>query len=523
MEPRDVKLIDAARLQFDAVSEKARVLIYRKVLEHFQRHPDSPWSGAPLRDLEQTIRQFYADLGVKYDKAFRETLPPTMQKFYDRAVQEMRTAGVRKAILGKPDSGRVKYFMDSAFEQVAMKTQNMTFQHIKALRTITADVTRQMSVTGATRREVSKALLDRAMEIPGFEFIDKAGNKWPLKSYFNTLARTELMTAARASYDDKITQEGCDVVMLDFSGNCCESCAKWEGKLFSLTGATPGLPTKSDLEADGVFHPNCTHSYSVVPDYIRERDYNPDGTQKSREPESGNAPLFRGNYSRDNEKKFDGEFTENGRVFDDAMKRAGVPREIRDELNWNHTPDMQRLCGGNPNVSMVARISGVKPGTRNMGLTGDKECSRCTATHEYGHFVANSVFDITRKFDVSEFEAAAAADWRHVSTQEWIKPFRNLCENQNAKIALQEKWANDLFGKSFSELSYVEQWKLIADADILGSISVGDYGFGHLMETYVADFFREAFANMYLARKYHWTDICEKYPNIMKYLEEKIK
>ena len=282
MDKRDIALIDAARRQFDAISEKARFEIYRKVLNHYKRHPDSPWSGAPLRDLEETIRQFYADMGIQYDKAFRETLPPTMQKFYDRAVQEMRTAGVRKAILGKPDSGRVKYFMDSAFEQVAMKTQNMTFQHIKALRTITADVTRQMSVTGATRREVSKALLDRAMEIPGFEFIDKAGNKWPLKSYFNTLARTELMTAARASYDDKIAQEGFDVVKLTTSGHCCEACARFEGELFSLTGATPGLPTKQDLIDAGVFHPNCTHSYSIVPDYIRERDYNPDGTPKSR-------------------------------------------------------------------------------------------------------------------------------------------------------------------------------------------------------------------------------------------------
>lgn len=295
MDNKDVKLIDAARLQFDAVSEKARILVYRKVLEHYQKHPGSPWSGAPLRDLEVTIQQFYADLGVQYDKVFRDTLPPLMQKYYDRAVEEMRTAGVRNAILGKPDSRRVKYFLDSAFEQVAMKTQNMSFQHIKALRSLTADVTRQMSVTGATRREVSKVLLERAMDIPGFEFIDKAGTKWPLKSYFNTLARTELMTAARASYDDKVTDEGFDVMKLTTSGNCCEKCARFEGRLFSLTGATPGLPTKQNLIDAGVFHPNCTHSYSLVPDFIRERDYDEKGIRKKHEPDdSGKSGGNRG-------------------------------------------------------------------------------------------------------------------------------------------------------------------------------------------------------------------------------------
>ena len=275
----------------------------------------------------------------------------------------------------------------------------------------------------------------------------------------------------------------------------------------------------------GVFHPNCTHSYSLVPDFIRERDYKLDGTPKSREPKVGNAPLFRGVFTKDNEKKFDGVFTEEGRAFDEAMKRADVPREIRDELNWNHTPNMQQLCGGNPNVTMGELVPKVTPGTRDMHLSGKAniEGSRCTATHEYGHFVANSVFDITRKLDVSEFEAAAAADWFHVSTQEWIRPFRNLCADSNGLEMFQEKWASEHFGKNFSELSFVEQWQLTADADILGSISAGDYGFGHPVQTYVMDFYREAFANMYLARKYHWTAICEKYPNIMKYLEEKIK
>lgn len=273
MKPEDVKLIDEARAKFDAISDKARETIYRKVLEHYQKHPGSPWSGAPLRDLELMIKQFYSDMGLKYDKVFRETLPPIMQKYYDRAVEEMKSAGVRNAILGKPDTARVKYFLDSAFEQVAMKTQNMSFQHIRALRTITADVTRQMSITGATRRQVSKELLNRAMEIPGFAFIDKSGEKWQLKSYFNTLARTELMNAARASYDDKCSEEGFDVMKLTTSGKSCDHCSKYEGKLFSLTGTTKNLPTKQDLMDDGVFHPNCTHSYSLVPKYIAEKKY----------------------------------------------------------------------------------------------------------------------------------------------------------------------------------------------------------------------------------------------------------
>jgi hypothetical protein len=280
MRKQDLELIQHARERFDFVSEKARREIFQRVLKHFQKHPGSPWSGKPLLELEQSIKAFYQQMGWEYTEVFRDTLPETMQRYYDAAVSEMRKAGLQRAIVGKPDPKRVKYFMESTFEQVAMKTTNMSFQHIKQLRAIAADVTRQMSITGATRREISKAMLNKALEIPGFQFIDKAGSKWQAKSYFDMLARTELMNAARASYDDKCAEEGFDVVELTYSGHSCSSCDRWEGRLFSLTGATKGLPTKDDLIADGVFHPNCTHSYTLVPQSVFEEDFNPDGTPK---------------------------------------------------------------------------------------------------------------------------------------------------------------------------------------------------------------------------------------------------
>lgn len=251
--------------QFDDISQQARERIYALVLNHARKNPNSPWSGKYLVELEKSVKAFYKEMGMKYQGAFRDTLPDMMKSYYDAAAEEIKTAGVYKAIKGEPDPQRVKYFLESSFDQVAMKTDKMSFEHIKQLRGIAADVIREMSITGNTRREVSKAMLERALKIKGFEFTDKSGAKWSNRSYFNMLARTELMNAARASYDDKMASEGFDVMKLSTSGNSCDSCAKYEGKLFSLTGATAGIPSKADLEADGVFHPNCTHSYSLVP------------------------------------------------------------------------------------------------------------------------------------------------------------------------------------------------------------------------------------------------------------------
>ncbi len=142
----------------------------------------------------------------------------------------------------------------------------MSFDHIRALRSMSADVLRTASLTGASRAEVTRQFLARAQEIPGFKFTANNGAVWSNEAYFNMLTRTEMMNAGRAAYDAKCAEEGCDVVELDYGGVSCEACMKWEGKQFSLTGATKGLPTKQDLIDDGVFHPNCTHSYTAVPD-----------------------------------------------------------------------------------------------------------------------------------------------------------------------------------------------------------------------------------------------------------------
>lgn len=288
---KPVKTVLATEEAIAKVCDKAQQQIFARVLEHYHRHPGNAWSGKYLVDLEKTVKAMYRQLGIDIGAQFRDGLPQTMREFYDRAAAQLKTAGVRNNLLGAPDTGRVNYFLNSSYEQIAMRTTRMSFDHIKQLRSISAEVLRTASMTGETRQQVTKHLLERAMEIPGFKFTDNGGRVWKDEAYFKMLARTELMNAGRAAYDDKCAAEGCDVMMLDYSGNCCEACAKYEGQLFSLTGATPGLPTKADLEAAGVFHPNCTHSYSAVPDYVAKEDFDKAGKPKEKpEPEPQPEP-----------------------------------------------------------------------------------------------------------------------------------------------------------------------------------------------------------------------------------------
>lgn len=260
----------------DAIMRSARARMIAETMAHAQKYPNSPWSGAGLVRLEKTVREFYNTLGNDIKDAFKQSLPQVMLDFFNRAKAAIAADGGTE-LIGEPSTARIQYFLNSAFEQVAMRTDKMRFDHIQHLRRVASQVMRETALTGETRREVSKRLLADATSVQGWQFTDKAGRKWRNKSYFEMLARTELMNAGRAAYEDAAVEAGYDVFQLSFSGDSCEACARWEGRLFSLTGATRGLPTKEDLEEDGVFHPNCTHSYSAVPDYIRETRFDENG------------------------------------------------------------------------------------------------------------------------------------------------------------------------------------------------------------------------------------------------------
>jgi len=262
-----VKTVLATEAEIDKICEEAKHQIYDKVQAHVDKHPGDAFSGHYLVDLEKSLKALYKMTGNKVAGAFKKGLPTTMQAFYAQAAEDMKTRGTRNAILGKVDERRINDQLDSAFQQVAMRTTKMTFQHIQQLRQISAEVFRTATLTGASRKEVTRQLLDKARQIPGFKFVANNGVVWSDQAYFKMLARTELMQAGRRSYEEKCAEEGYDIVRLDYSGDSCDACGKWEGKLFSLTGATPGLPTKDELVADGVFHPNCTHSYTAVTDF----------------------------------------------------------------------------------------------------------------------------------------------------------------------------------------------------------------------------------------------------------------
>ena len=140
----------------------------------------------------------------------------------------------------------------------------------------TADIYRQLELdsilTGTVSGYETINSKIREMEKTGeaqglVAFVDRSGREWNMSTYVEMLARTTVMKIHNEAVKNEFIAHGEDLVIISYHLPTCEMCKPWNGKIVSLTGATKDYPTMTEAEADGLFHPNCRHAFSLyIPD-----------------------------------------------------------------------------------------------------------------------------------------------------------------------------------------------------------------------------------------------------------------
>lgn len=158
------------------------------------------------------------------------------------------------------------------------------------------DVTGNALLGATTRREAASTALKRLVRHGITGYTDRAGKRWELTSYVEAATRTALMNAAIEGHTMRLQQYGQDLVVVSDVPQECEKCRPFEGKVLSLSGGIQGaqlvdgytvnvLTSLDVARGEGLFHPNCRHSYGLyVPGATRSfgETADPDGS-KARE------------------------------------------------------------------------------------------------------------------------------------------------------------------------------------------------------------------------------------------------
>jgi hypothetical protein len=145
-----------------------------------------------------------------------------------------------------------------------------------ALRQAGLDAISDKISTGKTvvqcKNNLVRTLIDQGLD--GIR--DKRGRRISLDSYAQTVARSTTREATNRATLNQLTSLGYDLVQMTSHKSSCPVCAPLEGRVYSISGKTPGYPPLSMAYTGphANIHVNCRH---VLTPYIPEFANDPEG------------------------------------------------------------------------------------------------------------------------------------------------------------------------------------------------------------------------------------------------------
>lgn len=152
---------------------------------------------------------------------------------------------------------------ENTFESLDNVTQTIGRQTNDIYRELALENIRGAVVGHDTWQQAATRFREKLAERGVTGFTDRAGREWNMRSYSEMVARTTIMEAHLQGTANRLAEQGHDLVKISSHVGACPLCIRYQGKVLSLTGKTPGYPSLAEAKAGGLFHPNCRHAYGL--------------------------------------------------------------------------------------------------------------------------------------------------------------------------------------------------------------------------------------------------------------------
>jgi hypothetical protein len=225
-----------------------------------------------LREREEILQAIAYEL---------DDLERKSDEFIDRNVEKMYKLGAMDAVKGLAFLGIASMIFNSnhreAIENIADTAKVAANESISGIFKSSSRILGQATeerlkalisegkITSATRKEMVYKITEALKEQRVF-ILDSSGRRWDVETYAEMFVETNSMKAYNEGVVNQVLERGQDLVYVTSYPTCeCDICLKWEGKVLSISGNNPNVPSVQDAKDDGLWHPRCRHRTRPVP------------------------------------------------------------------------------------------------------------------------------------------------------------------------------------------------------------------------------------------------------------------
>ncbi|MEK4328923.1 phage minor capsid protein [Paenibacillus sp. FSL R7-0312] len=253
------------------------------------------------------------------------------------AVEQMTAAGIAaetvnsslKTIIHQQAAQTIS---DEGFYSILEASEHMSRDAKRRIETAVSRANKQSRIQGVSRRQATQNAVAEVNKQGITGMIAKNGAEIPADKYMAGVVQYHQRKAHVTGTENMAVQNGQDLVYVNSVGITCSMCAKYQGRVYSISGADKRFPK---LELRPPYHSHCVHSISV---WVEE--YTPDAEVEQTIKDS--------NRSFDQESRTEA----NIKRYNELQREKSRKNETRKQ--WirykatlpNDTPDLKQFASG---------------------------------------------------------------------------------------------------------------------------------------------------------------------------------
>ncbi|MGP0583694.1 phage minor capsid protein [Paenibacillus timonensis] len=236
-----------------------------RLLELIRSLESGSYSRRRKEKLLQQIDEILAGLTDGAALSMSELLAEAYKEGVDEAADSMRAQGlpdeqINTVLEPVIHQQALQAIMDDSFFRILEATDNMSQDAKRRVEDAVRAATERMLTEGVNRRQVTKEAVARLTQQEITGIIASNGARIPADKYMAGVVQYNLRKAHVTGAENAIVQNGLDLVYVNYVGITCEYCAKYQGRVYTISGTHPRFPK---LEVRPPYHSYCVHSLSA--------------------------------------------------------------------------------------------------------------------------------------------------------------------------------------------------------------------------------------------------------------------
>lgn len=234
--------------------------------------------GPTKRRKEQLIRQIHeiiANLSENAAETAREIIEESYKAGSSEAIRQLLAQGIAEEAIEPTlktviHVRAVQAIVDETFYRILEANDNMTADVKERIEEVVFRANRRSLIEGVSRRQATKDAIAE-MTARGITGITaKNGAQIPIDKYMANVIQYHQRQAHVEGNLNRLAETGQDLVYVNSVGITCDICAKYQGRVYSISGNDDRFPK---LTVKPPYHGHCVHSTSAwVEEYQDELD-----------------------------------------------------------------------------------------------------------------------------------------------------------------------------------------------------------------------------------------------------------